>query len=257
MNLKILRLPIVVVTLILLSSNLVFAALGQPNQFYGYVTVNGQPAPDGTSVIAKINGVQVASTTTSGGRYGYNPVSAFYVDDPNNNRAGDIVNFFVNGVEDTTVQPIYFCNGCVGVENNQQPLNLSVTVTATTTLPGGAGGGGGAPGGGTIQTTTTTQAGGAQQCQERWLCSDWSACANGIQTRTCSDANKCGTNNNEPMTAQPCSAEEETEGAPLTITGFVSLVAGNTAYLLLIALLAVAVLLTIFRREWIPLLKRK
>lgn len=45
--------------------------------------------------------------------------------------------------------------------------------------------------------------------------------------------------------------------SPLAITGFISLVVGNTTYQLLIVLAVVAVLLTIFRRGLIPLLKRK
>jgi len=40
--------------------------------------------------------------------------------------------------------------------------------------------------------------------------------------------------------------------APLTITGLIALVAGNTAYQALIALAVIAVLLTIFRYKWLP-----
>ncbi len=44
-------------------------------------------------------------------------------------------------------------------------------------------------------------------CTEEWTCSDWSACINGIRTRTCTDANNCGTTNNKPNEEESCSTE--------------------------------------------------
>lgn len=41
-------------------------------------------------------------------------------------------------------------------------------------------------------------------CTESWSCSDWSNCTNNQQTRTCTDANNCGTTNNKPTTSQSC-----------------------------------------------------
>lgn len=188
------------------------AAPGIPNAFYGIVTWNGSPAPDGTSVVAKINGVQVASTTTSGGKYGY-PIGSFYIEDPNGDRPGKTINFFVNNVD--TGQTAIFNTGGV------TQLNL---VASGGTTPSGPSGGGGGGGGGlppvTTQTNQTTQ----QGCQERWVCSDWSTCQNGIQTRTCNDENNCGTQNNQPFTSQPCSAAERKEAEQKSqttpITGF-------------------------------------
>jgi hypothetical protein len=217
MNTQIL-LTIIVSVLIL--SNLVLAVPGVPNQFYGTVTWNGSPAPDGTSVIAKINGVQVTSTTTKNGKYGYDPI--FYVDDPNNNRQGKTINFFVNNVD--TGQTASFDNAAV--------TRLDLSASGGTTQPPS---GGTPPSGGVYIPPQTTnqignQTGGTteQGCQERWVCQDWSTCKDGIQTRICTDANNCGTRNNEPLTSQPCSTVETGEETKPSVEGL-----GPTAFFLL------------------------
>jgi len=203
----------------LLFSNLALAIPGVPNLFYGAVTWNGAPAPDGTTVVAKINGIEVASTTTKDGKYGYNPT--FYVDDPNNDRSGEIINFFVNGVEVNT-GPIYFCNACIGVGDSKEPLDLAASGGEQPSPPP-SGPGGGPIGGGIYIPPTEGEEAEEEilECQERWVCSDWSECENGVQSRTCNDANNCGTRNNEPLLSQPCTTvEEEGLPAPVGITGF-------------------------------------
>ncbi len=42
-------------------------------------------------------------------------------------------------------------------------------------------------------------------CFESWSCSAWSDCSGGIQTRSCSDANACGTTASKPTETQTCS----------------------------------------------------
>lgn len=204
-----------------LLSNIAFAIPGVPNAFYGYAFVNGQPAENGTQIIAKINGVQAASTTTMGGKYGYDP--AFYVEDPNQDRTGKAVTFFINGVD--AGQTYYFCNACV------TPVNLSATISPP---PPPSGGGGTAPsggGGGAVVTQvtppknntpvvpnnapappvgpTTGTTDQPQNCNERWLCEDWSNCADGSQTRVCEEVNKCGTEDNKPLISQPCTSAQQ------------------------------------------------
>ncbi len=44
-------------------------------------------------------------------------------------------------------------------------------------------------------------------CYENWQCSDWSACANEKQTRTCEDLEKCGTTITKPTEFQACYPE--------------------------------------------------
>ncbi len=87
-------LPLVI--FFLLISGLAYAqGPGIPHQFYGYVTINGAPA-DGAGIVAKINGVERASTTSINGNYGFNP-NIFYVPDPNSLFAGKTIEFFLNG----------------------------------------------------------------------------------------------------------------------------------------------------------------
>ena len=49
-------------------------------------------------------------------------------------------------------------------------------------------------------------------CEEYWQCTDWSVCANEIQTRTCQDLNKCRAENKKPIEKQACSEQETGEG---------------------------------------------
>lgn len=44
-----------------------------------------------------------------------------------------------------------------------------------------------------------------QACTERWSCSTWSACTQGLQSRSCEDVSKCGTTTNRPAVAFDCS----------------------------------------------------
>lgn len=236
MNTKFIIIPVI----FLLFSSLVLATPGIPHQFYGSVTLNGSPAPDGTTVTAKINGVQVASTTTVSGKYGYEPI--FYVDDPDSDRTGDEIVFFVNNVN--TGQKAFFANG------GRTRLDLTATGT-TSNPPSGGGGGGGTSGGGTTTGGTTggTTFGTTQQgCQERWLCQDWSECKDGIQTRTCADQNNCGTNNNEPFTSQPCSAEEAQQQTqaqmPLFPTGFFLGLSNEWAIAIIVAIVVAAAIIS-------------
>jgi hypothetical protein len=231
---------------IALFANITLAALGLgiPNAFYGSVTWNGQPAPDGTTVVAKMSGVQVASTTTSGGNYGY-PIGSFYIDDPSNDRTGKTINFFVNNVD--TGQTGIFANGAI------TQLNLSATGPTGGTPSGPGGGGPSGPSGGTPVTQTNqtpTQTTQQQGCQEKWVCSSWSECKDGIQTRTCTDENNCGTRNNEPFNSQPCSAAErkeaeEKEAQAAAVTGFF-LGVGMTDWLIAIIAGIVIAIIVIF-----------
>lgn len=39
---------------------------------------------------------------------------------------------------------------------------------------------------------------------ESWNCGGWGTCTSGVQTRTCTDANNCGTTTNKPVESQSC-----------------------------------------------------
>lgn len=58
----------------------------------------------------------------------------------------------------------------------------------------GGGGGGG-----------TSSGGGSYTCTPKWSCTEWSACPpDGIQTRSCTDSNGCGTSSGKPEETQSC-----------------------------------------------------
>jgi hypothetical protein len=211
-----------VLMMFVMLSAVVLATPGIPNRFFGAVTINGGAAPDGTVVSVRISGIQVASGVTSGGKYGYNPPGPiFYVTDPDNDRQGKTLSFFVNGVD--SGQTAIFVNGA------STQLNLAATVAAPPSGGGGGNGGGGGGGTGvtglattpknnTNNTNTTTQQNPVTQqtgpCTERWLCTDWSACdynsENNTQARTCEDVNKCGATKYKPIEIQPCVVEKQT-----------------------------------------------
>jgi len=97
-----------------------------PHRFYGYVTVAGVPAPDGTLVVAKISGITYASTTTVNGTYGYATVFNVPADDPDTpekegGETGDIIEFYVAGSYATSYPFKY---------GEVTPLNLTVAAPA-------------------------------------------------------------------------------------------------------------------------------
>lgn len=49
----------------------------------------------------------------------------------------------------------------------------------------------------------------SETCEPDWECYPWLACVNGIQTRICYDANKCGTNYGKPAEGRECAGTEE------------------------------------------------
>lgn len=84
---------------VLIFPGVTLAAPGIPNQFYGTVSfADGKAAPDGTLVEARIDGQIVATCPVKDGKYGYNPILCF-VTDPENNRQGKTIHFFINGID--------------------------------------------------------------------------------------------------------------------------------------------------------------
>jgi hypothetical protein len=148
-------------TLIIFSTFLVlpvavFAAVPQlPHIFYGDITINGNPAPVGTVVIANINGVEKGRiTTTVAGKYG--GPGAY---DQKLLVQGDIsgspeIIFTVSDVGAS--QTAQFESGKV------EKLDLAFTITSTPTptptpTPAPGGGGGPTTGGGTVLGTSTSK----------------------------------------------------------------------------------------------------
>jgi hypothetical protein len=110
-----------------------------PHQFYGTVSLDGNPVQQGTLVEAFVDDVKQAETTVDGqGRYGYNPI--FRV----SGTAGATVTFHIGGVEadeDATWE-----SGKVQAldltihEGGQPPVQYELTISSTTrgsvTIPG-------------------------------------------------------------------------------------------------------------------------
>ena len=187
-----------------------FAQMGVPHRFYGDVIVNGKAAPNGLLLVAKINGQDAAATTTLNGRYGYatNGGSIFYVEDPNNNRAGKMIIFYVSGIQagNHTFINGYSTELDLAITGNICGEGLCTSGESCSTCPadcgtcsgGGSGGSGGGSGGtppaqGQNQTSSGQNNNATAQCVSDWQCTDWLDCSNGNQKRVCVDANKCGT----------------------------------------------------------------
>lgn len=215
--------PFALIVLFLLVGT-VSAQPGLPLYFYGDVTINGVKAPDGVLVEARVSGSYVSGTTTSGGTYG--EASPFYVPDPHGTMSGKTIEFYVHNVKAAE----YVFN----VNDNPVNLDLSVSIPnfcgdgkcesgescsscskdcGSCNPPGGETSGGG--GGGSSGGSSGSSSGGAGitpsqppkeegPCVEDWICTDWTECVNGKQTRTCADVNRCGTSENKPVEKQDC-----------------------------------------------------
>ncbi len=242
MNEKIL---VVSVIAVMFMAAAVYAVPGVAHNFFGSVTINGAAAPDGTVVVAQIDGADVATIATVNGKYGYEG-NVFNIPDPNNDRAGKTIWFVVNGVG-TGKSAIFVNGGSTGVD-------LGITVAAPPAPSGGGGGGGGGyvppstqeedPEEETTVTPVTQEEPVEEVCQEKWECSDWSWCTDGIHTRTCTDVNECGTDNNKPLDSYPCSTVQNEDGAGIT-----GLITGNPTIIGGIGLLVVLIILYVIWNE--------
>ncbi len=57
-------------------------------------------------------------------------------------------------------------------------------------------------------TTQTIQETQPPACAPNWQCGEWSECVNNVQSRTCNDANNCGTEEGKPALSQACTPPE-------------------------------------------------
>jgi hypothetical protein len=51
-------------------------------------------------------------------------------------------------------------------------------------------------------------------CTPNWVCTDWSACTNSQQSRTCTDASNCGTPSGKPAESQACTCVHAADNDP-------------------------------------------
>jgi len=219
MDNKLLQLILGTVFFAMLSTSAV-AQLGVPHQFFGMVNANGATAPDGLTVSAKIDGSEVASTTTIAGAYGLKPGDIFYIEDPDGNRNGDVIEFYVNGIKAAeyvfntggSTQLDLSVSGDLGIcgdghcSSSESCSSCQADCGKCTTTGGGSTGRSGSSsgsGGGIVQPAP---------CVENWSCSEWSICSQkGTQLRTCNDLNACGTEENKPVEKQSCTYDLKAE----------------------------------------------
>ena len=109
--------------------------------------------------------------------------------------------------------------------------------------------------------TDTEETDNQEECEPSWDCTDWSSCADGIQTRECTDINECGTEDGMPIQRRACPGEGSGDNETITtsdsredavqqqgmegITGAVT-GGGNAAYWYVPLILAILVIAGLF-----------
>lgn len=102
---------------------------GAPHQFYGTVTYsNGSEVGDGVMVEAFIDG-EMYNTTVVNGTYGW--YTPFMIPDPNNNKSGKTIYFYVDGINTTQT----------AVFHNMEFTQLNLTIDVNNNEPPSSGGG--------------------------------------------------------------------------------------------------------------------
>ena len=121
-------------TLVVAFVSPVSAVPQQPHKFWGTVSIDSVPAPEGTEVVARIANVTQNFTTAvdANHTYGYDPIFHVKGDDPETpekegGNNGDTIEFYVAG---TWATNFTFSPG------SYNELNLSVEVIANATLEG-------------------------------------------------------------------------------------------------------------------------
>jgi len=108
----------------------VYAQPALPHAFYGSVTINGSPAPNGTRVAATVDNGTIVSTqnpvTTAGDSYGITSPKLLVQGDG----LSGAITFYVNGVEAEGATATFEAGG------GPTEMNLSVTIAAPTPGPG-------------------------------------------------------------------------------------------------------------------------
>jgi hypothetical protein len=121
-------------------------------------------------------------------------------------------------------------------------------------------------------TLTTTSSGGGY-CTTEWTCSEWSACENGAQTRTCNyPINFCAPRTEKPIESVTCVVDEMPvyygDDTPETEEGFFSLMTGfvvgnllenpvNIGLGILVLLIIIALLIVITKKRKAYIRKKK
>ena len=183
-----------------------------PHAFYGTILIGGNPSPAGVLVEAYIEGEQKGNrTTVNEGEYG-GPL-AF---DPkllvkgNSSDSGKTIAFFVEGRE--TGQTYLWESGGV------TQLSLTLDGFCGDTYCSGGETCGTCPA--DCGTCPSPPGGGGTSCTPVRSCTEWSDCVDGENTRVCTDARNCGTDEEKPEESKSCEIPKE-EGPKVCVEGLI------------------------------------
>ena len=94
----------------------------------------------------------------------------------------------------------------------------------------------------------------AQQCNEFWICTDWSFCTgSGAQMRSCTDINRCGTEKARPIEVQNCTpmaVRDVVLPEQPTDAGITGLLVSNAPTILGAVIVGLFVVAYVMYRKW-------
>jgi len=178
-------------------SNIIGRAYDGPVQIYGTI----EPAlPDGTIIVFKLNGIEVARDLLKNSTYGYDEKLFLILDDETTVKKegyteGDIVGVYI---EDIRVIELSYFNIGMNKKDINIPVSLRNEIAAKAALA-------------VIQ----------RGCEPKWQCEEWSECIFNKQTRTCIDVNECRIEYKKPAEERECETKLITE-EPLGIREFIT-----------------------------------
>ena len=246
----------------------------EPHQFFGSLTINGQPAPNNMLVEAYVGaGPALPGSSPAGisatrnGGYGYSPYIMMVVPRSTDNTIffylvgddGERHELGTHSYEKFGITQLDFSISC---PNCLPPVSPPSTGSSGSTT--GSGGGGGGSGGFTGGSGSATDVDGdetegtADVCVPDWRCSEWTACSDNVRHRVCVDRNDCGVEDDMPEIRESCgvvetepvaAAPEEEPAQGNFLTGLATGAGGLGALFFLVALgLLVAALVWKSRR---------
>ena len=92
-----------------------------------------------------------------------------------------------------------------------------------------------------------------EKCKEYWICTDWSFCmGSGVQMRSCTDVNRCTTENERPAETQECTPQpiREVNVPQPESPGVTGLLVYNTPTILGIIVGILGIAAYILYRKW-------
>ncbi|MEA3229870.1 MAG: hypothetical protein U9P44_03065 [archaeon] len=188
-----------------------------PHDIYGTVTIDGTPAPAGT-IITAMNSDNVTCgsfTVKTEGIYGFLHISNEENDAVITFNIGDILaeeTLIWNSGDKTELNLTEVSKNTVGeTQDNGKTTSGSSSGSSSSSVPVCGDG---------ICTYQLESCGKPyycpedcekcddEKCTEQWVCTEWSEPVDGLQSRTCTDSNNCGTVADRPAETQELACKE-------------------------------------------------